>query len=138
MDELTGKPGFFERILGLVHRNEVEDFEDDREQLPTSHLRVGTDHTHHVTVRRQVVSFADAVSAADGLKRGETQVINLAMAVPEIREKIKDFLCGVNYSAEGTFEEVGENVYLLTPTTIYVEVAQSSPATATSRPASSF
>lgn len=138
MDELTGKPGLFERILGLVHRNEVEDFEDDREHLPTSHLRVGTDHTHHVTVRRQTSSFPDAVAAADGLKRGETQIINLSMAVPEIREKIKDFLCGVNYSAEGTFEEVGEHVFVLTPTTIYVEVAQSTPATAATRSNSTF
>jgi cell division inhibitor SepF len=138
MDEQTGKPGFFERILGFVHRDEVEDLEEDRDRIPTSNLKVGHDHSHHVTVRTQVVSFQDAVASADGLKRGETQVVNLSMAVPEMREKIKDFLCGVNYNAEGTFEELGDNVYLLTPSTIYVEVAPSSPATGHSRPFSSI
>ena len=133
MEETAGKPGFFERILGFVHRSEVEDFEDERDTIPTSHVRVGAEHTHHVTVRRQVVSFQDAIAAADGLKRSETQVINLATATPDMREKIKDFMCGVNYNAEGTWEEIGEHVYLLSPSTIYVEVAQSSPSTGPSR-----
>ena len=138
MDEQTGRPGFFERILGFVHRDEVEDLEDDRDTIPTTNLKVGHDHSHHVTVRRQVASFQDAVAAADGLKRGETQVVNLTCAVPEMREKIKDFLCGVNYNAEGTFEELGDNVFLLTPSTIYVEVAPSSPASGQTRPFSSI
>jgi cell division inhibitor SepF len=138
MDEQTGKPGFFERILGFVHRDEVEDFEEDRDRIPTTNLKVGHDHSHHLTVRQQVVSFQDAVAAADGLKRGESQVVNLAMAVPDMREKIKDFLCGVNYNAEGTFEEVGENVYLLTPSAIYVEVAPSAPASGQGRTFSSI
>lgn len=123
MDETAGKPGFFERILGMVHRHEAEDFEDDRDIVPTSHVRVGTDYGHHCTVRRQVVTFQDAVAAADGLKRGETQVINLASATAEMREKIKDFMCGVNYTAEGTWEELGDHVYMLAPPHVYVEVA---------------
>ena len=45
MDELAGKPGFFERIFGMVHRHEVEDHEDERDVVPTSHLKVGTDQT---------------------------------------------------------------------------------------------
>lgn len=129
MDELAGKPGFFERIFGMVHRHEVEDHEDDRDVVPTSHLKVGTDHSHHFTVRRAVVSFQDAIAAADGLKRGETQVINLASATTELREKIKDFMCGVNYTAEGSWEEIGDHVYLLAPSAVYVEVAPCSPAT---------
>jgi cell division inhibitor SepF len=79
------------------------------------------------------VSFQDAVAAADGLKRGETQVINLASAAPDMREKIKDFMCGVNYTAEGSWEEVGDHVFLLAPSLVYVEVAQSSPATGAPR-----
>ena len=129
MDEMAGKPGFFERIFGFVHRTDAEDFEDDRDTVPTTHLRIGVEHSHHVTVRGQVASFQDAVAAADGLKRGETQVINLSMAPAEMREKIKDFMCGVNYNAEGSWEEVGENVFLLAPQAIYVEVAPASAAT---------
>lgn len=133
MDELAGKPGFFERIFGMVHRHEVEDHEDDRDVVPTSHLRVGVDHNHHFTVRRSVVSFQDAIAAADGLKRGETQIINLASATAELREKIKDFMCGVNYTAEGSWEEIGDHVYMLAPSTVYVEVAPCSPATGQTR-----
>jgi cell division inhibitor SepF len=80
-------------------------------------------------VRRSVVSFQDAIAAADGLKRGETQVLNLASATAELREKIKDFMCGVNYTAEGSWEEIGDHVYLLAPGAVYVEVAPCSPAT---------
>jgi cell division inhibitor SepF len=133
MDELAGKPGFFERIFGMVHRHEVEDHEDDRDVVPTSHLRVGADHNHHFTVRRSVVSFQDAIAAADGLKRGETQIINLASATTELREKIKDFMCGVNYTAEGSWEEIGDHVYMLAPSAVYVEVAPCSPATGQTR-----
>ena len=97
MEDTVGKPGFFERIVGLVHGHEDEEYEDDRDILPSSHVRVGASHSHHFTVRRQVVSFQDAVVAADGLKRGEAQILNLSMATSDLREKIKDFMCGVNY-----------------------------------------
>ena len=68
---------------------------------------------------------------------GESQVLNLSMTAPDLREKIKDFMCGVNYSAEGTWAELGENVYLLSPSKTYVEVAPASPAM-TSQEDSSF
>lgn len=138
MEDLAGKPGFFERIFSLVHRSDNEEFEDDRDVVPTSHLKVNTEHTHHFTVRRQVVAFQDAVSAADGIKRGETQIINLSLAAPELREKIKDFMCGVNYSAEGTWEEIGENIYIMTPSNIYVELAPGMPAHQSGYRANSF
>ena len=94
-------------------------------------MRLSASHTHHFTVRRQVVSFQDAVVAADGLKRGETQILNLSMATSDLREKIKDFMCGVNYSAEGSWEELGEHIYLLAPSTAYIDVAPASPRTET-------
>ncbi|HXH60590.1 MAG TPA: cell division protein SepF [Fimbriimonadaceae bacterium] len=128
MDELAGKPGFFERVVGFFHRHEDEEFDDHTHTIPTSHVRIGVDHTHHFTVRRQVVSFQDAVAAADGLKRNESQIINLTLASPDLREKIKDFMCGVNYTAEGSWEELGEHVYLLAPANAYVEVAPCSQA----------
>lgn len=138
MEDLAGKPGLFERIFSLVQRTENEEFEDDRDVVPTSHLRVNTNHSHHFTVRKQIVAFQDAVIAADGLKRGETQVINLSLAPPDLREKIKDFMCGVNYTAEGSWEEIGDNVYLLAPGNIYVELAPSSPATTATQRVNGF
>ena len=133
MEDIAGKPGFFERVFSLVHRTDNEDFEDDRDVVPTTHVRVAADYSHHFTVRRQVMAFQDAITAADGLKRGETQVINLSLAQPDLREKIKDFMCGVNYTAEGSWEEIGDNVYLLAPSSIYVELAPTSPATSNQR-----
>ena len=126
MEETIAKPGLFSRLAGLVNRQ--DDFEDDLDApaSPTP-LRVHTAHRYSITVRRQVVSFQDAVAAADGLKRGEQQVLNLTMATADTREKIKDFMCGVNYAAEGTWEELGENVYLLAPASAFVEVAPASP-----------
>jgi cell division inhibitor SepF len=126
MEELIEKPRLFGRIATLFSRNrdESDDIYDD---MPATPLRIHATHRYHITVRRQIVSFQDAVACADGLKRGEQQVLNLTMANQELREKIKDFLCGVNYAAEGTWEELGEQVYLLAPASAFVEVAPASP-----------
>ncbi len=125
MEETIAKPGLFSRIAGLVNRQ--DDFEDDLDAPTSAPLRVHSAHRYSITVRRQVVSFQDAVAAADGLKRGEQQVLNLSMATSDLREKIKDFMCGVNYAAEGTWEELGENVFLLAPASAFVEVAPATP-----------
>ncbi|MCW5936020.1 MAG: cell division protein SepF [Fimbriimonadaceae bacterium] len=125
MEETIERPGLFTRLFAFARREE-EEFEDI--EAPTGNtFRVHTTHRYSITVRRQIVSFQDAVAAADGIKRGEQQVLNLAMASTELREKIKDFMCGVNYAAEGTWEEIGENVYLLAPAMANVEVAPPSP-----------
>ena len=65
------------------------------------------------------------MAAADGLKKGEQQILNLNYVQPELREKINDFLCGVKHISEGDWVELGENVYLLTPASAYVELAES-------------
>ncbi len=126
MEETIVKPGIFSKLAGLVNRHQ-DDYEDDFDAPVATPLRVHSAHRYSITVRRQVVSFQDAVAAADGLKRGEQQVLNLTLASDELREKIKDFMCGVNYAAEGTWEELGENVYLLAPASAFVEVAPASP-----------
>lgn len=130
MEETIEKTGFFGRISDgiatLFHRE--EEYEDDFELPAAASKKEGRlpMHRYHITVRRQIVSFQDAVAAADGLKRGEQQVLNISMCAPELREKVKDFMCGVNYTAEGSWEELGDNVYLLAPATAYVEVAPAS------------
>lgn len=67
------------------------------------------------------------MSAANGLKCGEQQILNLASTETALRQKIVDFMCGVNYAQEGTWEEVGENIYLVVPANAYVEVAPATP-----------
>ena len=60
--------------------------------------------------------------AADGLKGGEHQIVNLERATPQMGERIIDFLNGVCYALDGTVERVGEKVYMFVPANVPVEV----------------
>lgn len=137
MQELTAvmpeeKSGLFSRIANMFSKTELYDGEDTTdhsmhsELTQNSALKMRTAYQYQVTVRRQIISFQDAITAADGLKRGEQQILNLSMTDSTLREKIKDFMCGVNYALEGSWEEIGDNVYLLAPHHAFVEVAPAS------------
>ncbi|HWP31575.1 MAG TPA: cell division protein SepF [Fimbriimonadales bacterium] len=123
------KPGFFTRLLDRFRHTEDDDEPSEDVQNPKSSLnmRLVPLPRYHITVRRQVVTFADAISAADGFKRGEQQIINLCSCDAALREKIKDFLIGVNYAQDGTWVELGEHVFLLAPSCAFVETAPPSP-----------
>lgn len=126
MEETIERQGLFSTLANYFSRE--DDYSDDPEGVPNSpSLRVHVTHRYTVTVRRQIVSFQDAVAAADGLKTGGQQILNLTMCNPEDRERIKNFMYGVNYTAEGTWEELGEHIYLLAPASACVEVAPASP-----------
>lgn len=124
--ETVERHGFFARIFGRHREDEYEEVEVDGRAPSGSHMRLQPTH-YTVKIRRQVVAFDDAVAAADGLKRGEQQVLNLTSAEPALRERIKDFLAGVNYAQEGTWEEVGEHVFILAPRTALVETVPATP-----------
>jgi cell division inhibitor SepF len=128
--DLLEKPGFFGRIRDMFTTRDEDAEESDapmEERRFSKSLETRTMYKATVTVRRQVVSFEDALGAAQGLKRGEQQVLNLTGTEPSLREKIKDFMCGVNFSQEGTWEEIGEHMYLVVPSNVLVEVAPASP-----------
>ncbi len=131
MEEIDGqeRPGLFGKLAGIFTREDEED-EVVEAREPKRMARaadVRTVYKYHVTIRRQIASFEDALTAAQGLKRGEQQILNLTQTEPSLREKIKDFMCGVNFSQEGTWEEVGDNIYLVVPANVFVEVAPASP-----------
>jgi cell division inhibitor SepF len=136
MEEMViqDKPGFFGRIVGMFSRTEEYEVIEE-EAAPMATDRVGAmasaqlrqNYRYTVTVRRQITSFDDAMAAANGLKRGEQQILNLSATDAVTRQKIVDFMCGVNFAQEGTWEEVGENVYLIVPSNAYVEVAPPTP-----------
>lgn len=129
--DLLEKPGIFGRIRDMFTTR--DDAESDEPEAPVEERRFSktletrTMYKSHVTIRRQIVSFDDALAAAQGLKRGEQQVLNLTATEPSLREKIKDFMCGVNFSQEGTWEEIGDNMYMVVPANVHVEVAPASP-----------
>lgn len=127
---LQEKPGFFSRIAGMLTRHDEDEFEEEMETPTTPEHKAFTLKSaarYTVTVRRQIVSFEDAMSAANGLKCGEQQILNLASTEPMLRQKIVDFMCGVNFAQEGTWEEIGDNIYLVVPANAYVEMAPATP-----------
>jgi cell division inhibitor SepF len=127
MEELVldDKPGLLSRLTNLFTRPDDE-FEDESMPGKGGSLQIRPAR-YTITVRRQVTSFDDAIAAANGLKRGEQQILNLAGTDTATKQKIVDFMCGVNFAQEGTWEEVGNDIYLIVPSSGYVEVVPPSP-----------
>lgn len=122
--ELQDKPGFFSKITGMfTHGRDDEGYEVIEAPKTTRTVQLRSAYKYNVTVRRQVVSFDDALAAANGLKNGEQQILNLSHTDASLRQKVVDFMCGVNFALEGSWEEIGENIYLVVPATTFVEVA---------------
>lgn len=138
MEEMSiqDKPGFFGRIAGRLFAGgeEMEPIEDANDRLATGGaVSVRQAYRYTVTVRRQITSFDDAMAAANGLKRGEQQIMNLTGTDPITRQKIVDFMFGVCYAQEGTWEDIGEHMYLIAPAIAYVEMAPPTPRVAALR-----
>jgi cell division inhibitor SepF len=130
MEELVlqEKPGVFTRLRSLFVRHAEEEEHTLPVRAITGHgqsYTVRTAYAYNVTVRRGITSFDDAMEAAQGLKNGDQQILNLCCAEPALRQKIVDFICGVNFAQGGTWEEIGENIYVIVPPNAYVEVAPS-------------
>ena len=79
-----------------------------KQQAPAANLRLQTSRGGRVAVRLNAQVFEDAKLAADGLKAGEHQIVNLERATPQMGERIIDFLNGVCYALDGSVERVGE------------------------------
>jgi cell division inhibitor SepF len=112
-----------ERVFGPEEEYESEDpplRSADAKRRAT--LRLDTARALRVDVRRNATTFNDARVAADGLKGGQQQVVNLERASPEMAERIIDFLNGCTYALDGTVEKIGEKVYLFAPANIDVEL----------------
>ena len=135
-------PNFFARMRDrLMGHDEYED-EDDSTPETESHtqsapprvvasssqrrngttLRLDQARRTHVTVRRAVRGFDDARRAADGLKEGQQQIVNLEQTPAEMAERIIDFLNGSTYALDGSVEKIGEQVYLFTPASVVIDI----------------
>ncbi len=126
---MENKPGFMSKFVGMFTRTEevLEEEAVTPERSANGGLHLHANYRYTVTVRRQITSFDDAMAAANGLKRGDQQILNLSGTDATTRQKIVDFMCGVNYAQEGTWEEIGENVYLIVPSNAFVEMAPPTP-----------
>lgn len=126
-EEYDDQPrGFWSRLKDKFCWGDYEDDDEfiDEPESPRrqSVLRVQQARMHYVSVWRTLLSLDNARQAADGLKEGHQQIVNLEKASPELRDRIKDFLNGVTYALDGYVERVGESVYLYTPRNYCIEV----------------
>lgn len=114
----------FKDKLGLSDIEEDYDYGDEAGteggRRPVA-LRIQSTRVSHVSVR-QPQSFEDARLAADGLKDGHQQIINLEKTTAEMSERIIDFLNGVTYALNGFVEKVGDRVYLFAPCNVMIDV----------------
>lgn len=85
-------------------------------------LRIDQARQTRITVRRSVQTFDDARRAADGLKDGQQQIVNLEQTPADMAERITDFLNGATYALDGSVEKIGEQVYLFTPSTVVIDI----------------
>lgn len=125
----SGISRLFARLTGQQFEEEEEIIEDDAPRSAGSYsttevnVRTVATHRYHITIRKSTLSFEEAVMAADGLKKGEQQILNLTLCQPDLREKILNFMYGAAYLAEADMQELGEHVWLFAPASAYVEVA---------------
>ncbi len=91
-------------------------------------LRIDQARQTRITVRRSVQTFDDARRAADGLKDGQQQIVNLEQTPADMAERITDFLNGATYALDGSVEKIGEQVYLFTPSSVVIDI-EDKPAT---------
>ncbi len=121
------RPGILHRIIEKI--TGVEPIDDpseavviDQDSRGRSSLRMHSTRVTHATVRRNVQVIDDARIAADGLKNGEQQIINLEHTTQPMGERIIDFLTGVCYALDGSVEQVGERVFAFFPATVQVDI----------------
>ena len=120
--------GVWTRIKEGFGISELEEEFDDSEvtadqmRRPVAQ-RLRSARVSHVSVR-PASSFEDARLAADGLKDGRQQIINLEQTQQDISERIIDFLNGVTYALNGFVEKVGDRVYLFAPSNIVIDVPE--------------
>jgi len=120
--ELQDRPGFMSRIAGMFSGRSEESVEVEGPARPTRQH-----YAYHVTVRKDIVTLEDARMAANGIMRGEQQIVNLSHTESGLRQRIVDFLSGVNFALEGNWEEVGDHIYLIAPPIANVETAPATP-----------
>jgi len=113
---------FMDRV-GLGPLDECPDNESEtvRRRKPVM-LRFHHSKMNRICVWQGIDCIDNARQAADGLKLGYQQVVNLERAAPEVAARIVDFLNGVTYALDGYVEQVGDKVFLFTPANTIVEI----------------
>ncbi len=148
-DDAPASGGMFARLKSYLQGHEEEEEEDvvpenQTQPVPASPrasggsynplkrgttLRIDQARQTRITVRRAVQTFDDARRAADGLKDGQQQIVNLEQTPADMAERITDFLNGATYALDGSVEKIGEQVYLFTPASVVIDIDDNKPVT---------
>lgn len=78
-------------------------------------IRLTSAEPQPISVRQSLQTFEDARRAAEGLKEGTPQVINLISTRSDIAGRFIDFLTGAAEALDGSVTRIGESVYLFSP-----------------------
>ncbi len=127
-DDYDQPRGLWENVKARVFGRDDSVY-DDEEEIPVnspevrrkSNLRLDHARSVRVAVRKTILVFKDAKIAADGLKAGEQQIVNLERVSEPMHARIIDFLNGVVYALDGTADRIGEKVYLFAPANVEVK-----------------
>lgn len=71
--------------------------------------------------RPHLLTFEDARDAAEGLRSGIPQIINLTDAAPDAAQRFLDFLQGVIYVIHGYQTYLSPTIFLFTPGTVEIQ-----------------
>ncbi len=131
LDDFDEPRGLWDRLKDRFGMTAEEDEEEVQESRPQRRkgvpLRMPSARVQRVSVWHAAESFDTARQAADGLKQGHPQVVNLENTSPELSERIIDFLNGVIYALDGYVEKVGHRVYFFTPSNMVIDVEDVTP-----------
>jgi cell division inhibitor SepF len=128
-EEYEPSRGLWSRVKDRVFGADEAEYDEEAEGAsPASDarrkaaIRLESSRGIRVAVRLNAVAFNDARMAADGLKGGQQQIVNLERATPQMAERIVDFLSGVTYALDGFVEKIADKVYLFAPANVQVEL----------------
>jgi cell division inhibitor SepF len=102
-------------------QTEIEEEYDDLPVLPKHETKSGvTVVSSHFGKGLKVIvckpeRLEEAQSLADHLKNKEQVILNFENTLPEISQKIIDFIDGAVYALDGHSQKLGQNVFLFAP-----------------------
>jgi cell division inhibitor SepF len=126
-DDYDERQGFWARMREKMFGPEPLDEEEEEAPLAAPGrpaIRLHSARTVHIDVRKCAFSLDDARIAADGLKSGKQQLVNLERTSAPTADRLVDFLSGVTYALDGTVEPIGDKVFLFAPANVQIESDQ--------------
>jgi len=92
---------------------------DDNARTQPNVVSIHTNKTMKVVVC-EPESFDEVQVLADHLKNRKQVILNFENTQPEVSQKIIDFLSGTTYSLDGNSQQLGNNIFIFTPSNVEI------------------